>query len=61
MGEANLKENRISKLNTRILAEGSTTTTRSPKLPELRERQRTSWSPGKTGRLLPPWHPHGAV
>ena len=45
----------------KVLAEGSTTATRSPKLPELRERQRTSWSPGKAGRLPPPWRPYGAL
>ena len=46
--------------NPKVLAEGSTTATRSPKLPELRERQKTSWSPGKAERLPPPWHPYGA-
>ena len=48
-------------LNPKVLAEGSTTATRSPKLPELRERQRTSWSPGKAGGLPPPWRPYGAL
>ena len=46
--------------NTKVLAEGSTTAAGSPKLPELCEWLRTSWSPGKArGRtfFLPtlPW------
>ena len=43
----------------KVLAEGSTTATRSPKLPELWERQNASWSPGKAGRLPPPCTSYG--
>ena len=32
---------------------------RRPKLPELRKRQKTSWSPGKAGRLPPCLTPSG--
>ena len=44
-------------LNPKVLAEGSTTATQSPKPPEPRERQRTSWSLGKAGQLTPSMAP----
>ena len=41
----------------KVLAEGSTTATQSPKPPEPRKRQRTSWSLGKAGKLTPSMAP----